>query len=255
MRRREKFVILSVLLGVLLWVVQLVPPDLRYYAIGVFGILTYFGSALVLREDLQGFEWVTILPFPTMYSLIVSAFYFLLPDNFWSMIGILGFFSLGMYAILLSSNIFSVAKGRTIALLNAAQSISLFFAMLISLLSINTIFSSHFPYYINGLLIFLTHLPLTLTIAWSVNLESKISREIVGLSLGVTILMVQFGVILSFLPLNVWNIALLLMSLYYLLLGVMQNFLREKLFKHTVGEYALLAGFICLMLIILFPGK
>jgi hypothetical protein len=254
MRRREKFVVLAVLLGVLMWVVQLVPLEWRHIVIAGFGVIAYFGSALVLREDLQPREWLTVLPVPAMYVVVVSQFYFLLPDNFWSRIFILGFFALGMYIILLAANIFSVAKGRTIALLNTAQSAMLFFSMLMVLLGVNTIWSFFQPFHINALMLAVVVWPLTISILWGVEVD-KLSRELVALTTAVTFLMVSFGTILSFIPLEQWHAALLLMSFYYLVIGVVTMFLRDKLFHKVVGEYTLIAVFIGVMLLIFMPWK
>ena len=233
----------------------MVPVEWRYLAILGFGALTYFISALVLKEDLQAREWLLILPFPTLYSLTIAAFYFLLPDNFWSLVFILGLFVLGAYSIFLTSNIFSVAKERNIQLLNAAQATALFFAIIISLLGSQTIFSLNLPFYFNFLAIFLLHFPLSLTISWSVNLEEKISLTLWQLSFFSALIMAEFALVFSFLPMNNWNIALLLMSVFYLILGIIQTYLREKLFRQVINEYLFLTGFIILIFLLFFPGK
>lgn len=255
MRRREKFVFFAIILGILLWLIQLTPVEYRYLAIAAFGVIAYFISALALKDDLQAREWFVILPLPALYSLVLGAFYFLLPTNFWSMIMILGFFVFGAYSLFLTGNIFSVAKGRTIQLVNAAQAIALFFAIVISLLGTQTIFSFNLPFYWNFLAIFGLHFPLALTIAWSVNLEEKISLEIWQLSVFSALIIAEVALLLSFLPMAVWNIALLIMAFFYLILGIIQIYLKEKLFRRAIAEYLLLAAFIVVMFIAFFPGK
>ncbi len=255
MRKREKFVFLAIILGILLWLIQLTPLEWRYFAIVAFGIITYFLSAFALRDDLQPREWLLLLPLPTIYSLTIGSFYFLLPSNFWVMIIILGLFVLGAYSLFLTSNIFSIAKGRTIQLLNAAQAIALFFTILISLLGIQIIFSFNLPFYFNFLAIFALHFPLTLTATWSINLEDKISPEIWQLSFFTAFIIAELALILSFVPMPIWNIALLIMASFYLILGIIQNYLKEKLFKRAIQEYLLLAIFIIIMFIIFLPGK
>lgn len=255
MRRRERFVFLAIFLGVLLWLIQLTPVEWRYFAIAGFGLITYLLSALALKDDLQAREWLVILPLPALYSLTIGAFYFLLPTNFWSMIVILGIFVLGAYSLFLTGNIFSVAKGRTIQLLNAAQAIALFFAIIISLLGTQTIFSFNLPFYWNFLTIFALHLPLTLIIAWSVNLPDNIPLEIWQLSFFSALTIGELAAILSFLPLKIWYLALLIMSVFYLILGILQSYLREKLFRRAITEYISLAAFIFLMFVFFFPGK
>ena len=135
MRRREKFVISSVLLSLGLLGVQYVSLDARYWAVGLFFIISYFMSAWALADDLQTHEWLTVVPFPALYAVSVSWFYFLLPEGIMSQFILLAVFSIGMYALFLTSNIYSVAKGRTIQLLHAAYAIGLLFTLIISLLS------------------------------------------------------------------------------------------------------------------------
>ncbi len=255
MRRREKFVFLAILLGVLLWLIQLTPLEWRYLSIIAFGFITYFVSAFALKEDLQPIEWLVILPLPALYSLTLGAFYFLLPTTFWSMIVILGLFVLGAYSLFLTGNIFSVAKNRTIQLANAAQAIALFFAIIISLLGTQIIFSFNLAFYWNALAIFCLHFPLILTIAWAVNLENVIKPTLLNLSFFGSLIIAEFTLILSFLPIKIWHLALLVMSIFYLMLGIIQSYLREKLFRRAITEYILLTIFIILMFILFFPGK
>jgi len=144
MRRREKFIIVSVLLSLGLLATQYVPIDWRYAAIGIFALISYLMSAWALSDDLQIYEWLTILPLPVLYASSVALFYFLLPEVLLSRLAILAVFGVGMYALFLTANIFSVAKGRTIQLLYAARAIALFFTMIISLLLTNTIFCDFF---------------------------------------------------------------------------------------------------------------
>lgn len=255
MRRREKFVIASALLSLGLLVVQYIPLDFRYLAVLVFGIISYLVSAWTLSDDLQRLEWITIVPFPTLYAVAVGLFYYLLPANVLSKMFVLVMFGLGMYAIFLTSNIFSVAKERTIQLLHAAHAIGLLFTLLTSLLFTNTIFSLMWPFYLIALSIGLVHFPLVLMSLWTIGLEKVIRKEILGLSLLITLLVMELGMALSFYPISVWNSALIIMTFLYITLGIVHNFLRGRLFSRTLTEYSLVAGFLCLVFILLIPGK
>ena len=256
MRRRERFVITAIFLGILLWVIQMVPLNWRYLAIVFFSLITYLTSALAFGRDVRARHWLTFLPLPALYSLSIGAFYFLLPTHFTSMITVLGLFSLGMYALFLTGNIFFVVQHhRSIQLLHAAQNIALFFTIIISLLGVQVIFSFNLPYYLNFAAVFALHFPLIYTITWSVNLQKKLSRKLFQLSFFSTLLISEIALVLSFLPLAPWHIALLIMSVFYLILGLLQVFLSEKLFRQAINEYRFLAFFIALMFILLFPGK
>lgn len=255
MRRREKFVITSVLLSLGLLGVQYVSLDLRYWVVGFLFIISFFLSAWALSDDLQAHEWFTVVPFPAFYAAAVGLFYFLLPESFISKLIILGVFGVGMYALFLTSNIYSVAKGRTIQLLHAAHAIGLLFTLLTSLLFTNTVFGMRLPFYLNGLLVGGLHFPLVLMSLWSVNLENYINREILALSGVLTIFLVELALVLSFFPFSQWHLALFIMAFLYVSLGILHNYLKERLFENTLREYSLVAVFVIIMFIILFPYK
>ncbi len=255
MRRREKFVLSSIALSLGLLSVQYISLDWRYVGVLIFTILSYFVSAWALSDDLQKIEWMTILPLPALYAGAVGAFYFLLPASFFSRFFNLVLFGVGMYALYLTSNIYSVAKGRTIQLLHAAHAIGLLFTLLISLLFINTIFSHHLAFYWNGLLVGLLHFPLVFLFLWSVNLEQRIDRQLIQVSLIFTLFLVELAVIFSFFPMSVWNTALLIMTFLYIGLGLLQSHFQNRLFQNTLNEYSVVAIFLCAMFVLLLPWK
>ncbi|MDQ3008127.1 MAG: hypothetical protein M3Q81_00860 [bacterium] len=255
MRRREKFVIAAALLSVGLLIVQYIPLEFRYLAVGLFTLLSYAVTFWALKEDLQAHEWVTIVPFPALYAGAVGLFYFLLPESILSRVFVLVLFGIGMYALFLTSNIFSVAKGRTIQLLHAAHAIGLLFTLLTSLLFTNTIYSLRLPFYILVPLIALVHFPLILMSLWSIELRSNVSKEVVGLSAFLTLILAELSLMLTFFPISVWNIALLLMASLYIGLGILHSFLRGRLFSKTLNEYWLVATFVAIIFFLVFPLK
>jgi len=255
MRRREKFVIASIVLTLALWAIQLIQLEVRYFAVIAFAFVTYLVSAWSLSEDLQRFESLTILPFPAVYAASVALFYFLLPEGLLSRLFSLGLFGIGMYALLLTSNIFSVAKGRTIQLVHAAHAVALLFTLLTSLLLTNTIFSLRLPFYWNALLVGGSQAPLIFMSIWSVTLEQRISREVISLTGILTLIIIELAVVLSFFPLSVWNVALLIMAFLYIGLGLFHNYVRGVLFSNTLTEYSVVAVFTIVLFFFLFSWK
>lgn len=255
MRRREKFIISSILLAIGLLGVQYVSLQFRLVAILVFFIFSYLVSIWSLYEDLYGVEWLTIIPLPAMYGMSVSLFYFLLPNNWISRIFIMALFGVGMYALYLTSNIYSVAKSRTIQLLRAAHTIGLLFTLLTSTLITNFIFSLHVDFWLIGLLFFVVHFPLFLMALWSVELLPKLDRRIWIATTVFSLIIAQFGMIISFFPVSVWNASLLTTSLCYILLGILQNHLQQRLFRNTVFEYLSFAALVFVSFFVLLKWK
>lgn len=255
MRRREKFVVASIIGTLSLIGVQYVSLDFRYIAIAGFSFFVYLLSTWALADDLQAHERLTIVPLPVLYGASVSLFYFLLPESVISQAVIIILFGVGMYALFLTANIFSVAKGRTIQLVHAAHAISGIFGVVISLLFSNTIFSLKLPFYMNSLLIGLAHFPLIAMLLWSVKLENKLEKEILGFSFILTLVLMELAFILSLFPLGTWYYALFVMSFFYIGLGLMQNFIRGRLFIRTLVEYSLVAMFIAVVFFAVVPFK
>lgn len=255
LRRREKFVLVAIFLSLLLFATHLVDISYRYFVILGLGLITYLVSAWSLADDLQKHEWLTILPLPTLYALSVSVFNLFIPPTWLSKILLFFFFGVGMYAILLSSNIFSVAKARTIQLYYAAQTIALFFTLLVSFLLTSTMFMMKLPIWLIVFLIGITHFPLVYSAIWSVRLEPEVDREEVLISLLPTLVVMQLALALSFLPIATWMIALLIMSVLYLYLNFTQSYLKGRLFAKTIKEYMIVAISICVLFLLFFPGK
>lgn len=255
MRRRERFVLASILLSLGLFIVQLVDLEFRIWGVVALGFVSYLLSAWALNEDLQPFEWFTILPLPVFYAISVGFFYFLLPTNFVSRLLVLTVFGVGMYALFLTANIFSVAKGKAIQLIHAAHAIGLLFTLLISLLLNNVVFSLHLPFYVNGLAVALIHFPLILMSLWSVKLEQRVSRETLVLTGMLTLILTELAIGLSFFPISIWNLALLTMAVLYIGVGILQNYLRGILFSNAIREYSLVAGLVGVIFLMLFPLK
>jgi hypothetical protein len=255
MRRREKFVITALVLSGLFLGIQYTNLNFRGIGVGIFGLATYLVATWALVDDLDPHERLTIVPFPALFAVGLAWFYFLLPTTILTRVLVAGLFSIGLYAILLTANIFSVAKGRTIQLLYAAHAVWLFFTLLTSLLFMNTIFSLKLPVYLVAAFTFLSHVPLFFMSLSSVKLKDSIAQETVWITLLISLVVTELAVCLSFFPFSVWYSALFIMSAVYISLGVVQSLLRERLFTRTWREYSLVAGFVILLFILVFPGK
>lgn len=237
MTKRQKFLLSSLVLSVLLLAIQYVPIDYRYVAIFGFFLVTYLVSAWALFDDLKGIEWLTILINPSLYAVAIGLFYFLLPENWLSRLIIMVFFGVGMYALFLTENIFSVAAVRTIQLLRAAHAVGFLLSVLTAVLLYNTIFSLQWPFWANGLLVFVASLPIILSGLWSMKLEPKLAAPLVRLSVSLALMCGLLAVVLSFLPVTVWVAALFLATVMYVTMGLLQHELSERLYARTVTEY------------------
>lgn len=237
MRRREKSFLTAGVLSVGFVAQQMVPLEWRPLALVIFSVITYMLTAWTLYENLDGVEWLTIVPFPALYAMTVSAFYFLLPGSLIAQIGITVVFGLGMYALLLAGNIFTVAKVRTIQLLRAAQAILFLFCLIAALLAFNTLFSLSLWFGWNALAAAAITGSLSLPFFWSIRLEKRLTRDVLALTVRTTLWIGGLAAVLSFFPGQLWPTSLFLMTALYSSLGLGQSGLEQRLFTNTVREY------------------
>lgn len=248
--KRIKFVITAVLLSAGLFIIQLANVSWRYQAICFLTILTFLLSAWSLKEGLTGIKWLTVLILPTLFTAGVGLFYFLLPSAWLARLPVAGLYGLGLYALLLTENIFSVAAIRNIQLFRAANAVGFLLTLLTAFFLYDTILSFRLSFWLNFLLVFLLSLPLFIQGLWSVNLEEKISQQILFYSLALSLIVAEGALALSFWPVTVSAGSLALITIMYVVLGLTQYYLSQRLFKKTINEY-LTVGIIVFAVIIL----
>lgn len=221
----------------------------------LFALIAYVLAGWSMFDNLDGVEWLTVVPLPSFYGLSVAAFYFLLPESWLARLVILGIFGLGMYALFLAGNIFTIAKVRSIQLLKAAQAALFFFCLIAALLAFNTLFSLGLYFFWNGLMAAGIAMLLSYAFYWSIRLEKRISREVIALTLRTGTTIGLLAAILSFFPSNLWPVSLLLMTAMYTVLGLSQSSLEEKMFTNTVREYAAVIIGVAIVFFSVLPWK
>lgn len=248
--KRQEFVGATIILTALLILTQIVSVDLRYFFVLLLSIAAYGLSAFVLRENLKGIEWVTLLALPTLFTAAVSLFYFLLPVRWLTRLPVAILYGVGAYALLLTENIYNVAADRTIALLRAAHSVGFLLTLLTFFLLIQTILAFRFFPFVNVLLIGIVSYFLVLQALWSMDLSILVPRRIWHISVAVTVFMVNIVWIFSFLPTKATLTALMLTTILYSSVGMGQQYLVEKLYKKTVIEFISVAAIVFVITLI-----
>jgi len=266
MSKRSKFVLASFFLGVLLWLSSLVGADSRLALVLAVSAVAYVVSVWVLFEDLKGVEWVTLMILPVMFTLSSGLFANFLPQAIPSFLGanfqietslVLGklvsilFFLLyvvGMYAIFLIENIFSVASIRTIQLLRAARSVCFVMTLLAGMFFYTVALSLRVPFWSIGLIAGFSSWILSLGNYWSADLKGERRVDVKKFALVTGWLMFFAGMVMAFWPVKPFMGALMLMAVFYALLGMLEQRLKYRVYGETMLEY------IVFSIIILFVG-
>lgn len=248
--KRQQFVGITGILTMVLMLTQLVPLDFRYPMVVALFIVSYLLCAFALREDLHGAEWGTLLILPSFFTAAVAVFYFLLPTRWLTRLPIAVLYAVGIYALLLTENIYNVAAARTIALLRAAHSVGFLLTLATYFLLVQTVLAYRFYGWINALLIGCITYPLTIQILWAMNLEPLIGKRVRELTRIITVIAVELTWIFSLLPVRTTLLALFLTTCFYGLVGMGQQYLADRLYKRTVWEFFGVVAIVGVILIV-----
>ncbi|RJR15214.1 hypothetical protein C4579_02805 [Candidatus Microgenomates bacterium] len=237
--KRQQFVAVTIVLTILMMATQTFTGQIRFDIMGGLMLVTFILSAFVLREDLKGWEFVTLLILPTFYTAAVFLIYFLLPTRWLTRLPIAVLYAIGMYAILLTENIYNVAAERTIQLIRAAHSVGFLLSLVTIFFLTDTFLSLRLPFYFNLLLGFFIAFPLTFQALWSMELTEKISHMVWVSSLIISLIITEIFFIFSFWPVGSTIEALFVTTVFYSLVGMAQQYLIGRLFVKTSREFIL----------------
>lgn len=248
--KRQQFVIVTLMLTAGLVVTQLVPGELRYPLVITFSIATYILSAFGLREDLRGIEWLTLLILPTLFTAATLLFYFLLPVRWLTRFPVAVLYAVGMYALLLTENIYNVAAERSIALLRAARSVGFLLTLVTYFLLVSTILSFRFAVGLTSIAVALVTFLLTVQALWAIELESRVSRRVWHVSVSIALVLGEFAWIFGFWPVRQALIVLFLTTALYCTVGMAQAYIEDKLYKKTVIEFGSVAAIVFVIVLV-----
>lgn len=251
--KRQQFVAATAILSVGLILTQLVSGDYRYQMVIGLSVFAYGISAFTLRDDLRGVEWVTLLMLPTLFTTAIALFYFLLPTRWLTRVPVVAVYAIGMYALLLTENIYNVAANRTIALLRAGHSVGFVLTLITYFSLVQTILAFRLLAPFNMILIGLITFPLVLQSLWSYELEERISSKVWQLTIILSLSIAQLAWIFPFIPVKSTLVVLFLTTFYYSSVGMAQHYLIEKLYKKSIVEFFVVA--IVVLFLIIFSAR
>lgn len=237
--KRQRFAFQTLILTVGLLATQLIWEDYRFLMVGVLSIASYILTAWSLSEDIKGVEWLLLFILPVLFTTSVSLFYFLLPGRWITRLAVAVIFAVGTYASLLVENIYNVAVARSIQLIRAAQSVGLLISLVVVFLSTSIVFSIKAYFWQNMLVLTPIAFVLALQSLWSVKLERTLSPKIILYALVVSAGVGEAATVMSFWPVQVATASLFLTACFYALVGIVQQYFLERLFRNTIREYIL----------------
>ena len=257
MPKRIKYFISSVLAGFIFLVLISLPYEARYYGLMAGGVLLvfiyWFGLGIILEESVYN-KLVPVL-LPLMLFIGFGLFSALLPFT-WITGPVLSLaFGALCYTIFLVENIFFVAIGyKTVPLYRAAYTVSLMVVLLTAFFVFDSILSFKAHFLINTLAVFLASTVLFLYQFWAIAIEladdGKDKKKL--FYVGVPALVVaELALIFSFWPVGIFKGSVYLVSAIYVISGLLQADIRDRLFRRTWRGLAWVGAAVFLAVIVM----
>lgn len=253
LKKRHKIIITSAVLPLALLSVWFAPLSLYltyklFITIGL-GILAFGLSLWSLWDGLNKLKAVILMILPTMFTLAVANYFFLLTTK-WLAVPAMVVFAIIFYTLLLSQNVFNIASIRTIPLYRAASTAVFVLTMITAFLLFNVVYSMASSYQLIfiwiGVIIFVLCFLLTLPVLWSVEMEG-VNNIILVHSVILSLIIAEFSIALSFWPVFKPMAASILMTSLFVILGTSTDSLRGRLKRGEVAEYVFWSSLVFLV--------
>jgi len=237
MSKRIKYLISSVLCAIGFSFFLSLPYESHYYGLLVGIVLTtfcfWFGLGIIFDKDI--YIRIMSIILPVGFFIGFGLFAALLPYGFISSSITSLCFGIVVYMIFLVENVFLVAIGhRTPPLYRAAYTVSLMILLLTSFFLFNSLFSFRFTYWINAILVLVISAIIFLYNFYAVTIELSDDgkqKSIINYVLIPSVLIAEVGLVFSFWPVGILKGSIYLVAVIYILFGLLQADLRDRLFK------------------------
>ncbi len=252
LNKRQKFIASSILLSLGFVGIRFLGDDYRFLGIGILAML----SVLSFLWSLDGLGFnatLLVLILPSFFTLGVGLFWFLLPATMFARIPIIILYGIGIYALSLTMNIFTVSSIRTIALARAAKGVGFVLTLFTGFLLYDAILSLRASWFITNIIIYLVSFPLILQGLWSGKLMRQFEKGLIIYSAVLAYGITAIAMVLYFWPVSVVEGAIFLTVSMYVLLGLGQSDQEGRLFRQTVQEY-LVIGITVFLAMVLFTS-
>lgn len=213
--------------------------------------LTVIFLYIAFRRDVAGSFFHPLLILPFLFTLAFALFYLLIPPRLISRLALTFFFSLGLYSLFLTQNIFAVSTIRTINLLRSARIVSFIITIIVLFLITNLIFSLRLPLYIAPFIVFSVTFLLSFQSFWVYTLNKALLKNLAFFSLLISLCLAELSVILNLWPINASIYSIFLTGIFYAYTGLTHAWIEKRLFKNVFFEY-IWVGFLAILILIFF---
>lgn len=256
MDKRFKYLVSSLLSAAGFFYFISLPVESRYFGLMAGIVMSifcfWFGLGIVFTNDFYT-RMMSIL-LPSGFFVGFGMFVAMLPYSFLLSVVASAFFGLVYYVLFLVENVFLVAIGfKTVPLYRAAYTVSLIVLLMVSFFLFNSLYSFRLIYWANMLGVGIISLLLFMYQFWAVSIElpddgkNKNKTDYVMVPSYITATM---ALALSFWPLGIFKSSVYLVSIIYILAGLIQADIKERLFKSVWVQFAWIGGGVVLAIML-----
>jgi hypothetical protein len=239
MSKRLKYLVSSAVAALGFYFFIGLPYSSHYYGLLVGLVLVafcfWFGLGMIFNQSLYIRLMSIILP--VGFFIGFGLFAALLPQTFWTISLTSLFFGIMCYVMFLVENVFLVSIGyRTPPLYRAAYTVGLVLLLLTNFFLFDSLFSFKLIYWVNGIMVFLISIVLFMYVFYSVTIEladDGKEKNFWAYTLVPAFFMAQLGLVLSFWPVGIFKGSIYLVAAAYVLSGLIQLDLRDRLFRKS----------------------
>jgi hypothetical protein len=212
-------------------------------------VIVYGLSVWSLQPGLNPEEFLTLLALPTLLTVgavLLSEQLNVVPWRYFLPVA----FGVGLYLTLLVENIFHVAASQVIPLLRAARTVGYLLTLGTMFILATLVFNLRMISYVNALVMFLVGGVVVSQALWSVRSLGMQKRGwLLSASLVSALVMGELALLLGFWPVRPLMAGLVMATMTYFLIGVVEHDWQNNLDRRTVIEYTVVGSLVLLLLI------
>lgn len=241
MDKRKQFVFASLIVGGLFLLLRLFSSawELGYWAGVILLAASFLVNFVLYSRQLKSFQKVaTVSILPCLYAVGILLLSPLIRASVWVEVVLFLLLVVGFYISLLAVNVYVITiKYKTVPLYRAASVTGFLLSLFIGFSIFNSVFSLRYSPWINGLIIFAAGFLIFYNLFWSTAIAETEKKDFIPYVFVASLLVAETATAVSFWPIGVGLSSLYLVSMTYVLGGIIQAKLRERLFKRTLWEY------------------